>query len=181
VTTTFRYEHVFDAPDPAALFAIYFDPDHVAVQDAATGISSREVLDLEDTGTELRRVCRVTPRRQLPAFMRPFFPGALHYVEQAIWRRPLDQIDIEVRPSLLGGRAQITSTYHLQTDGPGLVRRTYAGSVSVEVALVGGRIERGIVSDIDRSLAISGRCTQDHLDRRGQVPTSRMTGSATGT
>jgi hypothetical protein len=170
VTATFAFEHVFRAPDPATLFALYFDPTHGATQDAATGIAAREVLEVTDGETEYRRVCRVTPHRQLPAFMRPFFPRKLHYLEEAIWRRPADQIDIEIRPSILGGRAQISSVYRLETVGPGLVRRTYTGSVSVEVALVGGRIERGMLRDLERSLVSCAACTQDYLDRQHPAP-----------
>jgi hypothetical protein len=50
--------------------------------------------------------------------------------------------------------------------------------VSVEVALVGGRIERKIIADMERTLAISARCTQDYLDRAGTPP---VTGVAAGT
>ena len=104
--------------------------------------------------------------------MRPFFPGRPHYVETVIWYRDDDRMEVDVRPSLLGGRAHVTSTYRLQMDEPGLVRRTYEGSVSVEVALVGGRIERRIIADIEHTIAISARCTQDYLDRH-QTPGMR--------
>jgi hypothetical protein len=182
--SSFRFEHVFTGGTIAQLFALYFDPARVAASDAATGIAAREVLERTESPDGLRRVCKVTPARQLPAFMRPFVSGGLHYVETAIWRRAADRVDLEVRPSLLGGRSKVTSTYSLAVEGDpanGLVRRIYAGSVSVEVALVGGRIERGIVADIERSLAIAARCTQDHLDRITERSGSREAGVATGT
>jgi hypothetical protein len=178
VTATFVLEHVFRAPSPAALFSLYFDPSFYPRTDAATCVAAREVLELDDTPTVVRRVCRVTPERQLPAFMRPFFPGKVHYVETAIWHRGTDRMELDIRPSLLGGRAHVTSAYTLKMDDPGLVRRTYEGSVSVEVALVGGRIERKIIADIQHTLAISARCTQDYLD--AQEATDRS-GVATGT
>jgi len=178
VTASFSFEHVFRAPSPAALLAIYFDPDNVAAIDAATRVELREVLEVEDTPQTRRRVCKVTPKRQIPAFMRPFFPGRLHYVEAAIWHKTADRLELDIRPSALGGRAHVVATYALRLDEPGLVRRTYAGSVTVDVALVGGRIEHRIIADLEHTLAISARCTQDYLDHQ-QAPDRR--GVAAGT
>lgn len=165
MTATFTFEHVFRAPSPAALLAIYFAPDNVATIDAETRVELRELLEAEDTPATRRRVCRVTPRRQIPGFMRPFFPGRLHYIEAATWHKSEDRLELDIRPSALGGRAHVTASYALRLVEPGLVRRTYAGSVSVEVALVGGRIEQRIIADLAGTLAISARCTQDYLDR----------------
>jgi hypothetical protein len=178
VAASFCFDHVFRAPGPGVLFDLYFDSTHQANTDTATKIASRELLEHDDTPETRRRVCRVTPERQLPAFMRPFFPGRLHYVETVIWRKAEDRMELEIRPSLLGGRSLVTSSYRLRTEDPGMVRRTYEGSVSVEVALVGGRIERKIIADMERTLAISARCTQDYLDRRATPP---VTGVAAGT
>ena len=163
--TRFTFEYRFRAPSATALYELYFDPEHTRTTDDLVEVASRELLEETDTGDEYRRVCKVTPRRQLPAFMRPFFPGKLHYVEEAIWRRTADRIDIDIRPSILGGRAQITSTYRLLPEPDGVIRRTYEGQVSVDVPLVGGRIERGIVGDMEKSLTVSGQCTQGYLDQ----------------
>ena len=178
MTATFCFEHVFRAPSVEVLFALYFDSTHQANTDVATRIASREVLEDDDGPATRRRVCRVTPERQLPAFMRPFFPGRLHYVETVIWHKAEDRMELDVRPSLFGGRSQILSIYRLRSVEPRLIRRTYEGSVSVEVGLVGGRIERKIVADMERTLAISARCTQDYLDRAATPP---LTGVAAGT
>lgn len=165
MTTSFSFEHRFRAPSALALYELYFDPAHTLTTDQLVGVASREELESSTTDAEYRRVCKVTPERQLPAFMRPFFPGRLHYVEEVIWRRAADRIDITIRPSILGGRSQITSVYRLHPEPGGVIRRTYDGKVSVEVALVGGRIERGIIADMEKSLTASGRCTQAYLDQ----------------
>jgi hypothetical protein len=164
--TSFSFEHVFRCAGPEVLLAGYFDPDRVRHQDAATGIAAREVLELTDTETGVRRVCRVTPSRQLPAFLRPFVRSGLDYVEEAEWRRGEPQIELRIRPSLLRGRAEVTATYRLQPEAPGQVRRFYAGQVTVELPVIGGRVERGIVADLEKSLTVAARCTQDYLDAR---------------
>ena len=81
-----------------------------------------------------------------------------------MWTRADDAIDIKIAPSLLGGRIDIASTYRVEQAGPGRVIRVYEGHVSVELRLLGRRVERTIVDDIGRSLPIAAACTQEWLD-----------------
>jgi hypothetical protein len=170
--TPFCFEHVFVAPSPAAILAAYFDADHQLEQDQAIDIAEREIIELVDDGDTIRRTSRVVPRRQLPGFLRPFSSGALHYLEIATWRRTTNQISIEIRPSLMGGRAQIRATYHLEVVAPNTIRRRYAGHVSVDVALVRARVERGIVAEFERSMPLAASCTQAWLDRQPPLSVS---------
>jgi hypothetical protein len=171
--TPFCFEHVFRAPSVAAVFAAYFDPQHQADQDRRLAITERSVLELEDTGEELRRVSRVVPKRQLPLFVRPFVPGQLYYVERLVWRRAEDAIELEIRPSILQGRAVINAVYRLTQLSADEIQRRYAGSVSVDVALVSSKIERGIVSEFERSMPIAAACTQEWLDGQHAVVSAR--------
>lgn len=165
--TPFAFEHVFRAASPADVIAAYFDADHQREQDRRVEIAEREILSFEDTAETVRRVCRVVPRRRLPAIVRPLVSGPLHYLEKVIWTKATDELAIEIRPSLLGGRALITARYRLTTAGSGLIKRSYAGQVSVDVALLSARIERGIVAEFQRSIPVAAACTQDWLDRAG--------------
>jgi hypothetical protein len=162
---TFEFEHVFRAPSTAALFAAYFDAGHQAEQDHQVAIRTREILSLDDDGEVLRRTCRVVPERQLPVVLRPFASGPLHYLETAVWTRRTDEIAIAIEPSILSGRARITGTYKLERIASDAIRRRYAGMVSVELALLGGRIERGLLAELARSLPVVASSTQDWLDR----------------
>ena len=162
---SFSHEHVFRAPSTAAVFAAYFDPRHALEQDRELDIVERVVIEREETPELLRRVCRVVPRRQLPALVRPLISGQLHYIETAIWRKREDEIRVEIRPSILSGRAVISATYRLSPVSAGLIRRSYEGSVSVDVALIASRIERGIVAEFERSMPLAAACTQAFLDR----------------
>lgn len=155
--TSFSFEHVFRAASAGELLEAYFDEELQAEQDRVLGVTTREVV--EQTATT--RVCRVTPRRQLPALVRPFVTGTLCYVETVV--RAPDGLTIDIRPSV--GRTQISATYRLDSVGAAQIRRRYTGSVSVDIALVGARIERGVVADLGRSLEQAAVCTQGWLDR----------------
>ena len=165
LVTPFCFEHTFRAVSVADVFTAYFDPGLQIEADRRVEIVERTVLELTDSGGVVRRVCRVVPRRQLPAFVRPLISGKLHYMETAQWRRRDDEIDIEIRPSVLGGRAVISALYRLSRVGSGLIHRRYQGSVSVDVALFSSKIERGIVRDFQRSMPITAACTQAWLER----------------
>jgi hypothetical protein len=169
---SFSHEYVFRAPSTSAVFEAFFDPQHAADQDRALDITERLVLECEETSEFLRRVCRIVPRRQLPALVRPLIKGQLHYVETATWHKREDMIAIELRPSLLGARAVITATYRLSPLGTGLIRRQYEGSVSVDVALIASRIECGIVKEFERSIPVAAACTQAFLDRAPSIVTA---------
>ena len=161
---SFAFEHVFHAPSTTAVFAAYFDAAHQVEQDKRVAIVGREILSLDDDGDVLRRVCRVVPDRQLPVLMRPFVAGPLHYIETATWTRRADEIEIVIQPSILKGRAQITGTYKLDRVGATAIRRRYAGHVSVELALVAARIERGMVAELARTMPVAAASTQEWLD-----------------
>ena len=164
--TPFCFEHLFAAPSTSALFEAYFDASHQVEQDRVVEIIERETLELVERDDELFRRSRVVPRRQLPAILRPFASGPLHYIETVTWKKRRDELAIEIRPSLMRGRAKIAATYRLDFVSPGSIRRRYAGEVSVDVALISGRVERGIVAEFERSIPLAAECTQAWIDRR---------------
>jgi hypothetical protein len=160
--TPFRFEHVFVAPAPADVFAAYFDSQLQGVQDRALAIAQREVIELIDRGDQICRRSRIVPSRRLPLLVRAFSSEALHYTEHVVGSRATNQIAIELR--LLGGRGRVTGNYLLEPRGQGSVLRSYSGTVSVDVAVIAARIERGIVAEFERSLVTAAACTQSWLD-----------------
>ena len=165
MATKFHFEHRFRAPSTAAVFAAYFDDAHRDEQDRAVDVARREILSDDDTATTRRRVSKVWPRRQLPAVVRAMMKGDLSYDETIVWVKAADRIDFDIRPTLLDGRARIDAAYQLRVDGPGAIVRTDHGEVAVDVKLVGGRVERAIIADLERSLTTAAAVTQTYLDR----------------
>ncbi len=164
--TPFCFEHVFLAASAGDVFDAYFDPLHQIEQDRELGIIERQLIERWDHGDEVVRRCHVVPRRQLPAVLRAFSSGPLHYVEQARGRRSTGDITIDLR--LFGDRGRVAGRYELRQSAPGSVLRRYSGHVSVDVALVAARVERGIVAEFERSLARAAACTQSWLAKQTQ-------------
>ena len=166
MSTAFSYEHVFRVPSLETLLAAYYEPDHLAAQDQLAELGDRTVVESEDTGATRKCVWRVKALKPLPVYVRPFVSGShLSYLESMTWRRADHAIDLVVTPEILGGRVSITALYAFAQVAEGQVRRTYSGSISVNVRLLSGKIERGIRDKFEESMPIMTGCTQDWLDR----------------
>jgi hypothetical protein len=166
VSTAFSYETVFDASSRTKVLAAYFEPDHLAIQDAVAQLCDREVVEAHEDDAVRRCTWRVRSQRQLPVFVRPFVDGGrLCYLEAMTWRKADDEIDLSIVPQILGGRVQITAVYQLADLAPGKVRRRYRGSITVNVKLLSGKIERAIADEIAKSMPAMTECTQNWLRR----------------
>ena len=55
-------------------------------------------------------------------------------------------------------------TYSAALTGPGVVRRTYVGTIEVHVPLIGGRAEKTVLEDMTKSFDVAAACTQAWLD-----------------
>ena len=165
--TEFSYEHTFRAPSVATIIDAYFDPDHLAYQDKLAELGDRVVTDSHDDGTTRKATWRVSSLKQLPMFVRPFVKGGrLAFLEAMSWNRSRGVVEATVTPDILNGRVHIVSKYELSQIGENQIKRRYSGTVTAQITLRGGKIERGIVAEFDKSMALMAKCTQDWLDQR---------------
>jgi hypothetical protein len=164
VPTAIELTHLFPATTPRALLGAFTHPDHQAMQDRFAKVARREVIERTDDAHHYRCECRVFPERQLPAFIRPFVRGGLEYHEVVTWDKATDLLEIDVQPAVLGGRSRIRATSRVIAEGAA-TRRVYAGLVTVEVALLGGRIERSIVAELGTTMEAAVERTRAWLLR----------------
>lgn len=160
----FSYETVFEASGKDAVLAAYFDDAHLAAQDTVAQLCDRTIVDAHEDDALRRCTWRVSAQRPLPVFVRPFVEGGrLTYLEMMAWRKADDEIDLTIVPQVLGGRVQITATYQLADVEPRQVRRRYAGTISVSVPLLSGKIERAIAAEIASGMTAMTECTRQWL------------------
>jgi hypothetical protein len=145
----------------------YFEPDHLAAQDVLADLADRTVVADEDDGAVRRTTWRVTAKKPVPLFARPFVPGGkLQYLESMTLRRADSQIDLAVVPQILKGRVHLDAVYDLADVGPGQVRRRYKGSITAAIPLLSGRIEKGVLAEIRAQMPVMSDCTQRWLAAR---------------
>ena len=167
MSTEFSYEHVFRAPSVETIIDAYFDMDHLAYQDKLAELGDRVVTDSQDDGVVKKATWRVVSLKSLPVFVRPFVKGGkLAFLEAMSWKRGGGLVEGSVTPDILNGRVHIVSKYELSKIGENQIKRRYSGTVTAQITLLGGKIERGIVAEFDKSMALMTKCTQDWLDQR---------------
>ena len=167
MATEFSFDHTFRAASPATIFNAYFDADHLATQDKLAELGERNVIESQDDGTVWKCSWRVVSLKQLPLVARPFVEGGrLTYVEQMTWRREANEVDLVVIPQILGGRVSLNATYLLKQVGEGQVHRRYKGTINVNIRLLSGKIEKGILSELEKAMPMMAECTQGWLDRQ---------------
>ena len=141
MATSFSFEHVFRAPSTHAILSAYFDPDHLATQDAEAELTDRVVVEDLDDGTTRKTSWTVRAQKPLPLFVRPFVAGGrLSYREAMIWRKADDAIDLTVTPEILNGRVSVSATYQLSKVGDMQIKRKYSGTINVAISLIAGKV-----------------------------------------
>jgi hypothetical protein len=168
VSTSFSYETVFEASGKTAVLAAYFNDEHLAAQDKVAELCDRKITESREDAAVRACTWSVRSLRQLPVFVRPFVDGGrLSYLETMTWRKADDEIDMTITPQIAGGRVQISAVYHLADVAPGKVRRRYQGSITVNVSLLSGKIERAIAAEVEKGMAQMTACTQNWLKTAG--------------
>jgi hypothetical protein len=110
----------------------------------------RELVSEREEDGVVHRVVRSTSRRQLPGFVRRLLGGDLGFVERIEWRRGETRLALAVEPSIMAKRTHFSSTLEVEALGAERSRRVFAGSIAVDVPLVGRRIEQGAIRDMRR-------------------------------
>jgi hypothetical protein len=168
VSTPFSYETIFDAASKTAVLAAYFNEDHLATQDQVAALCDRKVIESHEDDAVRTCTWSVRSQRPLPMFVRPFVEGGrLSYLETMKWRKADDEIDLTIVPQILGGRVQIAAVYQLADVAPGKVRRRYAGTITVNIRLLSGKIERAVADEMAKGMPLMTECTQTWLRNAG--------------
>ena len=152
----FRLEQRFSA-DPDAVAEAYTDPAlYQQLADAAT-LGRPEFL--QRTGDGDRVETRVRYRfcgNVSSAARRVVDPAKLSWVEEAAHDLARHRVSFRMIPDNYADRFRSAGSYSFEPDGSGTLRVT-EGELTIKVPLVGGTVERAIVSGL-----------ADHL--RGEVP-----------
>ncbi len=164
--TAFKFEHVYRAPSVADVLKAYWDPDHNASQDKLSQLTDRVIVEDTTTDGARKTVWKVASTRPIPLIAKPFVEnGRLTFLETMIQRGD-NLVESSVVPQILKGRVHIDATYKLEQVGDNQVKRTYSGTITAGMPLIGGKIERGILEAFDKEMPVMTKCTQDWLDRQ---------------
>lgn len=151
--------------DPSTYWDLYFDDAFNRAFYDSVDIDC-ELLRDERDGAQILRETRYTVRAPVPAFVKPWLPNGLGYLERAAFDRAAQVLTHTIHPYAAGTRTDIRATLRVESIGPRRARRIYEGSVSIQVPLIGARLERNTVRNIADSQERASAVTRAWLAER---------------
>jgi hypothetical protein len=153
-----------EAPS-SSYWELHFDPVYNAAFYDVVDIDL-EVLEERREGARIEREVRYSVRTPVPALVRPLLPDGLSYVERATFDREQQVLEHTIHPNTAAARTDIRARLHVEDLGAGRSRRIYRGSVSIQVPLIGRRLEQSTVRNIVESQERASIVTQRFLAER---------------
>ena len=143
------FRHRLPSPPETAWGELQSAPYSEAV--AKEGGADVQVLDeSEKNGARVRRI-RVTGKKPLPGFAQAALGAErLSYVQEETSIPGAYKLRWKVVPDSLPDRVVAEGTYELLPDGDGSIR-AIDGTIEVRIPLVGGRIEKALAEELQKS------------------------------
>ena len=165
--TEFNIVHEMEG-EPELFWRIFFDDAYNAELYRRLQMKERTVLEQKETPEGRSWVVRVIPSRDLPGFMKKIVGGDFGYIERTTFTRDKNRLDIKIEPTMMKERTRIGGVYTIDPYAPGKLRRTFKGTVTVDLPLVGKKIEGVIIDDMQKSYATAAGVTREWLARGGK-------------
>jgi hypothetical protein len=149
----FRIQEQVTAPAPAVTSALV-DADFLATTAELPKIGGAELLDQQRDGDRVHQRVRYRFTGDLSsAVTRVVDRDRLTWVDEADHDLAARRSDHRIVPDHYGDRLQATYSMQVDPDGDGASRMVVTGTVKVRMPLVGGRVERAIVSGLEEHAA----------------------------
>ena len=164
----FQVEHRFAGISLADYEKLYFDE---AFNEALckTVKLERELLKRDSQGDKLHRQVRVSPDRELPApAAKVIGSSKIVYTEHCDYVFGTYRGTWKTISGILPDKISSSGTFSFRQDGNGVVRRV-DGEVKVSIFGIGGIVERGIITDVEKSYNQAAEFTQRWIADGGKI------------
>ncbi len=164
----FRIEDPFDT-DPRTYWDVFFsDAYNEGLWPALDMGWELRTFEREGEGEDLviRREQVLVPNRELPGFLRKFVQGALAYTERNVFRAKDSAMEVVTIPSVAADKLESHGVYRVEPAGAGRCVRIYEGEVRCTLPLVGGKVEKHLVAEIEDSYRKATDFTRRFLAER---------------
>ncbi|MEM7157186.1 MAG: DUF2505 domain-containing protein [Myxococcota bacterium] len=149
----YRIEDTFDVSAEYYWDFFFSEPYNAALWPAIE--IDWELLKLERTGEgsslRITREQRLTPRREVPGFLKKFVDGAITYVEKNEFSAADNAMKTVTIPGFAADRLRTVGTYRLEVLGPSKVKRIWDGVCECKIPLIGRKVEKQLVEEVRQS------------------------------
>ncbi len=163
----YRIEDEFDTT-PERYWEMFFSKDYNEGLWPRLDVGRKQIsFAVEGEGADriIRREQVLMPRRELPSFMKKLAQGALTYRETNVFTARNNRMEVITTPSLLPHKITSTGVYRLEKLAENRIRRIYEGECVCRIPLVGRRIEKQIVNEVEESYRKTTDFTRHWLAR----------------
>ena len=148
----FRIEQRYEEP-PDAVMAAFADPDLYRTYVGLTKVGTPEVLLHRVEGSIVHLQLRMRFVADLPSAARAVIdPARLTWVQDERYDRQAGRATVEFRPDHYGDRFSCTGASTFAPAGKGCVRPA-EGNLRIRMPLIGGQVERALVSGLREHFA----------------------------
>lgn len=136
------------APDPTAVLVAFTDPAFYGSLQGLTKVAPPDVIDREEAGGKIRMRVRYRFIADLPrAAKRVIDPDKLTWIDDSVYDLDALVVRTVLLPDHYPDRMTASATSTFAPEGAG-TRREAVGTLEVRVPLVGGQVEKAIVSGL---------------------------------
>jgi hypothetical protein len=155
-------------PGPlAAVEQALLDPGFLERMAALPKLGQPRLLDQQEHGDSVRRRVRYAFAGDLsPAVTAVVDPAKLTWVEDATIDRATHRTTFRILPDHYANRLRCDGTFRLE-EVPGGVRRVAEGELRVTFPLVGGKVERAIVSGLREHAELEAAALRHWMTQKG--------------
>ncbi len=145
---------------------IFFSDDYNAGLWPAIAVDWKPLkFEREGEGRSLKivREQELTPHRQAPKAIQKLVKGTITYVEKNRFDAASNAMNTVTVPNFMADRIDNHGVYRLQDAGAGKVERIWEGVCKAKIPLLGGQIEKYLVSEIKESYRKATEYTHRYL------------------
>lgn len=141
---------------PERAWQIYFDPQFHLELCQTLNVESLNESVWEDTAEQLKMTYHVVARRNLPDWVKKVIPNVrIAYMATDIFNKKNQQIKMSLTPDVLPSKITGHGTWSIRTIRPGVVERTYEGDITINIPLVGRKMEEKLVPALEADFGLT--------------------------
>ncbi|MCB9604325.1 MAG: DUF2505 family protein [Sandaracinus sp.] len=125
---------------------------------------------LEDDQTTGKRKTLVVPKVDAPAVLVKALGEKVSFEEHGQLHRDRDPVTYEfhVQPGVFPNKIKINGKMHMEADGPDKCFRVVTFNIECTIFGIGGIFEKFVSAEIQRSYDVSGKYTNEFLQKKQQ-------------
>ncbi|MBN1769757.1 MAG: DUF2505 domain-containing protein [Deltaproteobacteria bacterium] len=125
-----------------------------------------EVLEQKEGADRVERRVRVTPPQQAPELIKKLISGTISYEEVGTWTAADAVYRFDTITSVMTDKIKIAGTIRAEPSGPDQMVRRVEMDVSVNILLVGGKVEKFLAEQLQSNWDASAQFTNRWLADR---------------